>query len=170
MAVLDIHRRVVSTLVLAAGILALPTLAAAPTPTVARDHAIEGVALAVTDADRAAEFYSRVLFLETTAEYELGGPGSRRRVVRMRLGDEAVDLIEDSTTVGSVEPVAIVVNDMEQAYLWLRRHHVASMSPAPSPDWDPERSVGLASALWDRGAGSGSVLSGRSTAWTSPAR
>jgi len=35
--------------------------------------------------------------------------------------------------------IAIVVNDMDQAYLWLRRHNVAPTSPEPQrlPDWNP---------------------------------
>ena len=32
----------------------------------------------------------------------------------------------------------IVVNDIEQAYLWLRRHRLQPVSPAPRPDWNPE--------------------------------
>jgi catechol 2,3-dioxygenase-like lactoylglutathione lyase family enzyme len=36
--------------------------------------------------------------------------------------------------------VAIVVGDMEQAHLWLRRHRVEPISPAPQrlPDWNPK--------------------------------
>jgi catechol 2,3-dioxygenase-like lactoylglutathione lyase family enzyme len=35
--------------------------------------------------------------------------------------------------------IAIIVNDMDQAYVWLRRHNVAHISPAPQrlPDWNP---------------------------------
>jgi hypothetical protein len=29
------------------------------------------------------------------------------------------------------------VNDLDQAYLWLRRHRVQIASPAPSADWNP---------------------------------
>jgi len=69
------------------------------------------------------------------SDFELPGPDSRVRIVRMRLGDE---LIEDPAAGRSLQRVAIVVNDIEQAYLWLRRHRVQPASPAPRPDWNPE--------------------------------
>jgi hypothetical protein len=34
--------------------------------------------------------------------------------------------------------VAIVVNDLEQAYLWLQRQRVRVVSPAPRQDWEAE--------------------------------
>src|SRR5439155_7964076 len=72
-------------------------------------------------------------------------------VVTMRLGDERLELTEYLTPRGRPAPadarsndrsfqhVAIIVNDMEQAYLWLRRHRVQHVSPGPQrlPDWNP---------------------------------
>jgi len=71
-------------------------------------------------------------------------------VVRMRLGAEHLDLVEPLTPRGRPVPadsrsqdrwfqhVAIIVNDMDQAHLWLRRHRVEPVSPEPQrlPDWN----------------------------------
>ena len=112
-------------------------LPATPAPSLARVRAVDGVALTVSDAERAAEFYTRVLFFEKMSDYELPGPDSRVRIVRMRLGDELMELIEDPAAGRSLQRVAIVVNDIEQAYLWLRRHRVQPVS-SPRADWNPE--------------------------------
>ncbi|PYN71400.1 MAG: hypothetical protein DMD97_27735 [Candidatus Rokuibacteriota bacterium] len=114
-----------------------PMLPATPAPSLARVRAVDGVALTVSDAERAAEFYTRVLFFEKMSDYELPGPDSRVRIVRMRLGDELMELIEDPAAGRSLQRVAIVVNDIEQAYLWLRRHRVQPVS-SPQADWNPE--------------------------------
>jgi hypothetical protein len=60
------------------------------------------------------------------------------RVVRMQLGDETLELVQDSAAGASRQPIAIVVNDIEQAYLWLRRNRVTLASPGPRADWDAE--------------------------------
>ena len=78
-------------------------LRATPAPNVARVRAVGGMALRVTDAGRAAEFYARVLFFEKMSDFELPGPGSRVRIVRMRLGDELIELIEDPATGRSLQ-------------------------------------------------------------------
>ena len=73
------------------------------------------------------------------------------RVVRMRLGDEAIELTEYLTPRGRPVPVdsrsqdrwfqhiAIIVSDMDRAYAWLRQHRAEHASPAPQrlPDWNP---------------------------------
>ena len=123
-------------------------------------RAVDSVAITVGDMDRALAFYSEVLSFEKVSDQEVGGepyerlhglPGLRVRVVRMRLGREHVDLIECRTPRGRPVPadsrsndrwfqhVAIIVSDMDQAYLRLRRHDVEHASPAPQrlPDWNP---------------------------------
>ena len=55
----------------------------------------------------------------------------------MRLGDELIELIEDPAAGRSLQRVAIVVNDIEQAYLWLRRRRVQPVS-WPQAEWNPE--------------------------------
>lgn len=107
-------------------------------------RAVDGVALTVADMDRAVTFYSTVLFFDKVSDTRTTGPGGAgARVVTMRLGGERIELIEPPA--GSAAPnrgggpsvdrwrqhIAIVVNDMDQAYLWLRRHHVTQLTPEP---------------------------------------
>jgi catechol 2,3-dioxygenase-like lactoylglutathione lyase family enzyme len=125
-------------LVVLAGVLAASFLPAAPAPTAVPVQPVKAVTLTVADAARAAEFYSRVLFFEKTSDLERQGPGAPLRVVRMRLGDETIELVQDPAAGPVAQPVAIVVNDMEQAYLWLRRNRVTPTSPAPRADWNAE--------------------------------
>jgi catechol 2,3-dioxygenase-like lactoylglutathione lyase family enzyme len=161
------RRRGLGLLLLAilALVLALALRAVAPTaastPTVAPlVDAVEGVGMTVGDMDRAVDFYSRVLFFEKVTDAEVTGDahehllgvfGVRMRVVRMKLGDEVLELTQFLTPRGRSGPadsrsndrwfqhVAIIVNDIDQAYLWLRRHGVEHVSPAPQrlPDWNP---------------------------------
>ena len=133
------HRAALVPLVAIVCMFGPPMLPATPAPSLARVRAVDGVALTVSDAERAAEFYTRVLFFEKMSDYELPGPDSRVRIVRMRLGDELIELIEDPAAGRSLQRVAIVVNDIEQAYLWLRRHRVQPVSPPA--DWNHETTV-----------------------------
>lgn len=121
---------------------------------------VGGVAITVEDADRSIAFYSSVLFFEKVSDVQASGPaverllgvaGARIRVVTMRLGAERIELLEYLAPKGRPVPadtrsndrwfqhVAIIVNDIDQAYLWLRRHKVALVSPEPQrlPDWNP---------------------------------
>jgi catechol 2,3-dioxygenase-like lactoylglutathione lyase family enzyme len=121
-----------------AWVLSPPLGPASPAPRPAAvPPAAEPITLSVADVDRAAEFYSRVLFFEKTAERQGWGGDARPRVVRMRLGGETLDLVQDPLGRRPRQPVAIVVNDIDQAYLWLRRQHVRVASPPP-PGWDAQ--------------------------------
>ena len=125
-------------------------------------HDVAGVGLTVSDTDRAVEFYSKVLFFEKVSDVEVAGDaferqqgvfGARARIVTLRLGDERLELTEYLAPRGRPAPidarsndrsfqhVAIVVNDMEQAYLWLRRHGIQNVSPSPqrASRLEPER-------------------------------
>jgi catechol 2,3-dioxygenase-like lactoylglutathione lyase family enzyme len=76
--------------------------------------------------------------------------GLRMRVVRLRLGDEFLELTEYLAPKGRPVPVdsrsndrwfqhvAIITNDMERAYAWLRQNKVehASSGPQRLPDWN----------------------------------
>ena len=145
------------TLALALGLLI-------PLPEAARDaaplaRAVEAISIPVSDMARAVDFYSRVLFFEKVSDTEIGGEtlgrlhgvaGLRMRVVRMRLGEEVIELGEPLTPRGRPVPadsrsndrwfqhIAIIVSDMDQAYLWLRRHRIRHLSPAPQrlPGWN----------------------------------
>ncbi len=150
---------VLLTLALALALLVPTPPAATPTapPLV---QAVEAVGITVGDMDRAIDFYSRVLFFEKVSDVEVAGDGAERlhglfglrmRIVRMRLGTELIELTEYLTPRGRPIPadsrsndrwfqhIAIIVSDMDQAYLWLRRHRVRHLSPAPQrlPDWNP---------------------------------
>ena len=146
------------TLMLSLGLLALTAPAPPPTPA-PLVRAVDGVSITVADMERAVEFYGRVLFFEKVSDDQVSGeavdrlygiPGLRLRVVRMRLGEEHLDLVESLAARGRPVPadsrshdhwfqhVAIIVNDMDQAHLWLRRHRVQPVSPEPQrlPDWN----------------------------------
>ncbi len=137
-------------------LLALP-LSAAERPAVAR---VEAIGMTVSDMDRAVDFYSQVLTFEKTSEREVHGEdferlqgvfGARLRIVRMRLGDEEIELTEYLTPRGRPVPadarsndlwfqhIAVIVSDMDAAYRRLREHKVQHSSPGPQrlPDWNP---------------------------------
>jgi catechol 2,3-dioxygenase-like lactoylglutathione lyase family enzyme len=123
-------------------------------------RAVEAVGFTVSDMDRAIEFYSGVLTFEKVSDVEIAGDpfeqlqgvfGARARVVRMRLGDEQIQLAEYLAPRGRPIPVdsrsqdrwfqhvAIIVSDMDRAYAVLRAHKVqhASTGPQRLPDWNP---------------------------------
>ncbi len=121
---------------------------------------VDSVNMTVADMDRAVDFYSRVLSFEKVSDTEVTGDayehlqgifGLRMRVVRMKLGDEFIELTEYLAPRGRPIPVdsrsndrwfqhiAIIVSDMERAYQLLRQHKVehASTGPQLLPDWNP---------------------------------
>jgi len=133
---------------------------AGSTADLAAARAVAGVSITVANMDRSVDFYSTVLFFEKVSDVEtsgpeverlLGVPGLRMRVATMKLGAERIELTEYLAPKGRPVPadsrsndrwfqhIAIIVNDMDQAYVWLGRHNVARISPAPQrlPDWNP---------------------------------
>lgn len=113
---------------------------------------IESVGFTVSDMDRAIDFYTRVLPFEVVSDREVWGAefehlsgvfGARARVVRMRLGNETLELTEFLTPQGRPVPIdsrsndrwfqhiAIIVSDMERAYRILRENKVRYASTAP---------------------------------------
>ena len=139
----------------------LPLLAQAPGVNDGKIHirSIGPIATTVTDMDRSVVFYSSVLGFAKTSDSELAGEelehlfgvfGSRARLVRMRLGDESIELVEFLAPRGRPIPVdsrsndlwfqhfAIIVSDMDRAYAILRQNHVehASSGPQRLPDWN----------------------------------
>lgn len=122
--------------------------------------AVDAVGITVSDADRAVEFYRDVLGFRVEADREVAGEdyerlfgvfAMRARFVRMRLGDEHIELIDYLAPEGRPNPVdgrsndvsfqhiAIIVSDMGRAYAHLRQHKVQHASPEPQrlPDWNP---------------------------------
>ena len=133
------------------GIAADHAAALASPPTVGA-QAVAMVGFTVSDMERSLEFYIKVLDFEKVSDDEVLGPayeelhavfGARLRVVRLRLGEEYLQLTEYLTPKGRPIPldsrsndrwfqhVAIIVRDMDQAYARLRRFKVQHASTAP---------------------------------------
>lgn len=117
------------------------------------------VGMTVSDMVRSIEFYTKVLSFEKVSDVEVAGKeherlqglfGVRMRVVRMRLGEEFIELTEYLAPKGRPVPIdsrsndrwfqhiAIITSDMEKAYSWLRRNKVEHLSTGPQrlPDWN----------------------------------
>lgn len=116
--------------------------------------------MTVSDMDRSVEFYSKVLTFEKVSDREASGDayehlwgvfGLRVHEVRMRLGEEAIELLQFLTPGGRPIPldsrsndrwfqhVAVIVSDMRAAYARLQSFRVAHASTDPQrlPDWNP---------------------------------
>lgn len=136
-------------------------IAQSPNPSITKPlvQAVDSVGFTVSDADRSAEFFSKVLSFEKISDVEVTGEdyehlqgvfGLRMRVVRMRLGKEFIELTEYIAPRGRPIPpdsrsndrwfqhIAIIVSDMDRAYQWLRKNKVehASTGPQRLPDWN----------------------------------
>jgi len=135
---------------------ALPVLLRPATPAQEAPAArsVDGVVISVASLERTVDFYTRVLTFELVSRTEIIDESARARTARLKLGREAIDLVEHITPRGRPVPadsrsndhwfqhIAIIVNDMDQAYLWLRRHNIEHISPEPQrlPDWNPNAS------------------------------
>jgi len=124
----------------------------APRGAIAGARAVTMVGLTVSDMERSVDFYTHVLDFEKTSDHVVGGPayealngvsGARLRVVRLRLGEEYLELTEYVTSRGRSAPadsrsndrwfqhVAIIVSDMDRAYARLQEFKVRQASTAP---------------------------------------
>lgn len=113
---------------------------------------VESVGFTVADMDRELDFYTRVLPFEKISDIETWGTeiehlsgvfGARVRIVRLKLGDEVLELTEYLTPRGRPVPVdsrsndrwfqhvAIIVSDMDKAYAHLRANKVRHASTGP---------------------------------------
>jgi catechol 2,3-dioxygenase-like lactoylglutathione lyase family enzyme len=138
-------------------VLAFPAILVAGDPKPATVVAAVGVT--VRDLDRSVAFYREVLGFEKVSDVEVAGEpyerltgvfGCRLRQVRLRLGEEHLELTEflaprgrpipgeSRSNDGWFQHVAIVVSDMDEAYRHLRKHKVehASTGPQRLPDWN----------------------------------
>jgi catechol 2,3-dioxygenase-like lactoylglutathione lyase family enzyme len=134
--------------------------AAEPVSAFAPATSVDTVGLTVSDMDRALGFYTDVLTFQKESDVEVAGReyelmtgvfGARLRIVRLRLGDERIELTEYLAPKGRPIPaemrpndkafqhIAIIVSDMAEAYARLRRFNVqhASTGPQLLPDWNP---------------------------------
>ncbi len=117
--------------------------------TLPRVERVGAVGMTVSDMDRSIDFYSKVLSFETISDVEVAGEdyehlqgvfGVRMRVVRMKLGNELIELTEYLAPKGRPFPIdsrgndrwfqhiAIITRDMEKAYAWLRENKVEHAS------------------------------------------
>src|SRR5213593_4820048 len=114
---------------------------------------VGAIGMTVSDMDRSVAFYSDVVTFKKISDVEVDGDGYdrlwgvfglRARVVRMKLGDQTLELIQFlSPPDFRPMPVpsysndlwfqhfAIVVRDMDAAWQHLRKHHVRLISPRP---------------------------------------
>ena len=113
---------------------------------------VEAIGITVSDMDRSVKFYTEVLGFKKVSDAEVYGDsyeqlqnlfGLRMRIVRMKLGDEFIELTDYLTSGGRSIPedaksndlifqhIAIVVSDMEKAYAQLRKKMVEHVSTAP---------------------------------------
>jgi catechol 2,3-dioxygenase-like lactoylglutathione lyase family enzyme len=116
--------------------------------------AVPVVGLTVSDMERSLAFYTGVLPFQVVADTEVVGRrweeltgvfGARLRIVRLRLGQEQLELTEylAASVPGRPAPVdarsndrwfqhvAIIVSDMDSAYRHLRAHRVRHASTGP---------------------------------------
>jgi len=135
-------------------------LAILPSATAQLVTAVDAVGMTVSDMDRSVDFYTRVLHFTKVSDTEFYGDGiehvkgvfgARVRIVRLKLGDEFLELSEYIAPRGRPIPVdfrsndrwfqhvAIITRDMDKAYAWLRKNKVqhASSGPQRLPDWNP---------------------------------
>ncbi len=121
--------------------------------------AVDSIGMTVSDMDRSLEFYTKVLTFEPVSDVEVWGSdyerlqgvfGLRMRVVRLKLGEEFLELTEYLTPKGNPIPAdsrscdhwfqhaAIIVSDMDKAYQRLRHHRVQHVSTGPQllPHWN----------------------------------
>ena len=112
---------------------------------------VKSVGMTVSEMDRAVEFYSALTFQKISDVEVLGDEfeqlegvfGARMRIVRMRLGNEFLDLTQYLAPPGRPIPVdsrsndlwfqhiAIVVRDMDEAFERLRALKVQFVSTGP---------------------------------------
>ncbi len=122
--------------------------------------AVDVVGMTVSDLDRSVRFFRDVLSFDVSSEpVEASGRelellqgvfGARTKSMRMRLGDEHIELTEFVSARGRPYPVdtrandrwfqhvAIITSDMPAAYRTLRDRRVAHASTGPQrlPDWN----------------------------------
>ena len=122
--------------------------------------AVESIGMTVADMERSLNFYTTVLCCQKISDHEITGieldrlyqlSNVRLRVAKLQLGDEVLELTEFLMPKGRPIPldsrsndhwfqhIAIVVQDMEQAYQKLRHYQVFQISPSPQtlPAWNP---------------------------------
>src|SRR5215831_6379820 len=122
---------------------------------------VAAVGMTVVDMDRSVLFYSHVLsFKKVSDSYQESAdygqiesvPDAKARIVRLKLGEEVVELTQYLSTKGRSSPpdsssndlwfqhIAIVVSNMQKAYGRLKQNGVQAISDGPQrlPKWNRE--------------------------------
>lgn len=113
---------------------------------------VEAPGMTVRDMNTSLKFYTQVLGFEKVSEKDISGEayenlegifGLHARVVRLKLGDEQIELTDYLTSGGrsipedarpndlSFQHIAIVVSNMEKAFAQLRKYNVEFVSTSP---------------------------------------
>jgi catechol 2,3-dioxygenase-like lactoylglutathione lyase family enzyme len=113
---------------------------------------VDAAGMTVSDMDRSVEFFAKVLSFEKVTDIEVHGSeyeklqgvfGVRMRLVRLKLGEEMIELTQYLAPEGRPIPadwrsndhwfqhIAIVVSDMDKAYDHLRQHKIRHASTGP---------------------------------------
>jgi catechol 2,3-dioxygenase-like lactoylglutathione lyase family enzyme len=118
----------------------------------AQVNKVDAIGITVKDMNRSVKFYENVLGFKKVAENQFSGAayeslegifGLNIRVVRMQLGDEFIELTDYLTAGGrsipedqkandlSFQHIAIVVSDMDKAFVQLKKFNVEFVSTSP---------------------------------------
>jgi catechol 2,3-dioxygenase-like lactoylglutathione lyase family enzyme len=113
---------------------------------------VDAIGITVKDLNRAEKFYEEVLGFKKLWEHDYSGSayeklegvfGLHIRVARLQLGDEFIELTDYLTAGGRSIPedqksndlffqhIAIVVSDMDKAFVQLKKYNVEFVSTAP---------------------------------------
>ncbi len=124
-------------------------------------NSVDAIGMTVSDADMEENFYTQVLSFEQVSDDRFKGdeysrlenvPDDHIRLVRLRLGDEFIELVQFLGDKGRPVPpdsrsndrwfqhIAIVVSDMNKAYQKLQENHVSGISTSPQklPKWNKD--------------------------------
>ena len=118
----------------------------------AQVNKVAAIGITVKDMNRAEKFYEEVLGFKKIADQEYSGAayeklegifGLHSRVVKLQLGEEFIELTDYLTAGGRSIPedqksndlffqhIAIVVSDMDKAFVQLKKYNVEFVSTAP---------------------------------------
>ena len=130
----------------------IPAILLLPYGLIAQVNKITAIGFTVSNMEKSVQFYHDVLGFKKISDREVYGDayeqlqgifGLRMRIVRMQLGDEQVELTDYLTSGGRSIPenmmsndlvfqhIAIVVSNMDKAYVVLRKHMVMQVSTGP---------------------------------------
>lgn len=122
-------------------------------------NGVESVGITVSDMNIAIPFYKNVLHFNVLSDDTIKSEQYAKlskiqdasvRIVRLKLGDEKIELIDFINYEGKTYPedshsndlwfqhIAIITSNMDSAYTWLKLNNVKNISVEPQrlPDWN----------------------------------